>query len=169
MRGNKTSFISARLENISKNVLKPREIQQGEGKKKSNICINDHRCFLCVQKQAPTKTLQPLIQDAYWNDSYKEGCSRWMLETSSCCDSQTKRSFLFLVWIRNLWRECVNTLRGRDCFYRGKQRYNLCLWVQAGWLTVCISQARPAHSEICWHALIKHRRWDASPHLCRTF
>lgn len=64
------------------------------------------------------------------------------------------------------WRQCVNMLWGRGCvcgLHRGEQRYNLCLWVQAGLLTVCISQARPAHSEIYWHALIKHQGRRQTP------
>ncbi|KAI9526789.1 hypothetical protein NQZ68_036141 [Dissostichus eleginoides] len=41
----------------------------------------------------------------------------------------------------------------------------------AGRLTACVSQWRPAHSEIYWQALIKHRggERDASSHLRRTF
>lgn len=61
--------------------------------------------------------------------------------------------------------------RGSVCgLERGEQRYNLCLRVQAGWLTACISQGRPAHSEIYWHALIKTpaEERNASTHLRRT-
>lgn len=63
-------------------------------------------------------------------------------------------------------KRCVNMLRGRGCvcgLYRGEQRYNLCLRVQADSLTTCISQVRPAHSESYWHVLIKHQGRRETP------
>lgn len=129
--------------------------------------------FLGVHSEAPNKNTAALWKHSQMQmftkmaKRKKKSSRKWWKEEVNVGTYQPSETFP--VWIRageRCLRQCVNMLRGRGCVcgsYRGEQRYNLCLWVQAGWLTVRVSQARPAHSEIYWRALIKHQGRRETP------